>query len=93
MPNNQLKFEPTYRTLTKNLGAHITLAPLPFFDLIGDLSVATTGKWMRGMSERLHGWLHMKDSNPDVRRIEERMDPDLASSARSGMLASTLRDN
>jgi fumarate reductase iron-sulfur subunit len=65
------------RTLTKSLPAQITLAPLPFFELIGDLSV-NTGKWMRGMSERVRGWLHMKDSNPDLRRIEERMDPDLA---------------
>ena len=65
------------RTLTKNLGAEITLAPLPFFELIGDLSV-NTGKWMRGMSERLEGWLHMKEPDPDLRRIEERMDPDLA---------------
>ena len=40
------------RTLTKNLGAEATLAPLPFFELIGDLSV-NTGKWMRGISERL----------------------------------------
>ena len=65
------------RTLTRNLGPRITLAPLPFFELIGDLSV-DTGKWMRGMSERLHGWLHMKDPHPDLTRIEERMDPDLA---------------
>jgi len=65
------------RTLTKNLPAEITLAPLPFFELIGDLSV-NTGKWMRGMSERVNGWLHMKDPDPDLRRIEERMDPDLA---------------
>jgi fumarate reductase iron-sulfur subunit len=65
------------RTLTKNLDPTITLAPLPFFELIGDLSV-NTGKWMRGMSERLRGWLHMKDPNPDLRRIEARMDPDLA---------------
>ena len=40
------------RTLTKNLGAEFTLAPLPVFKLIGDLSV-DTGRWMRGMSERL----------------------------------------
>src|SRR5215813_2795753 len=65
------------RTLTKNLGTEVTLAPLPFFDLIGDLSV-DTGKWMRGMSERLEGWLHMKDTDPDLRRIEQKMDPDLA---------------
>jgi len=65
------------RTLTKNVGPDITLAPLPFFELIGDLSV-DTGKWMRRMSERVHGWLHMKNPNPDLSRIEERMDPDLA---------------
>ena len=65
------------RTLTKNLPADVTLAPLPFFELIGDLSV-NTGKWMRGMSERLQGWLHLKNPNPDLRRIEEKMDPDLA---------------
>jgi fumarate reductase iron-sulfur subunit len=65
------------RTLTKNLPPEITLAPLPFFELIGDLSV-NTGKWMRGMSERVRGWLHMKDSEPDLRRLEERMDPDVA---------------
>jgi fumarate reductase iron-sulfur subunit len=65
------------RTLTKNLSAEITLAPLPFFELIGDLSV-DTGKWMRGMTERVRGWLHMKEPNRDLSRIEERMDPDLA---------------
>ena len=65
------------RTLTKNHGRTITLAPLPFFELIGDLSV-NTGKWMRQMSERLHGWLEMKDKNPDIGRIEEKMDPELA---------------
>jgi fumarate reductase iron-sulfur subunit len=65
------------RTLTKSHGATITLAPLPFFELIGDLSV-NTGKWMRAMSERLHGWLQMKDATPDITRIEQAMDPDLA---------------
>ena len=65
------------RTLTKDLPARTTLAPLPFFELIGDLSV-NTGKWMRGMSERVRGWLHLKNPEPDLRRIEERMDPDLA---------------
>ena len=39
------------RTLTKDLGTEISLAPLPVFELIADLSV-DTGKWMRGMSER-----------------------------------------
>jgi fumarate reductase iron-sulfur subunit len=65
------------RTLTKHHGSTITLAPLPFFELIGDLSV-NTGKWMRRMSERLHGWLEMKDPSPDIGRIEQTMDPDLA---------------
>jgi len=65
------------RTLTRNLPTEIMLAPLPFFELIGDLSV-NTGKWMRGMSERVRGWLHAKDPDPDLRRIEERMDPELA---------------
>jgi fumarate reductase iron-sulfur subunit len=65
------------RTLTKNLDAEISLAPLPFFELICDLSV-NTGKWMRGMSERLAGWLHMKDADPDLRRMEQKMDPELA---------------
>ena len=45
------------RTLTRDLGSTITLAPLPFFELIGDLSV-NTGKWMRGTSERLQTWIH-----------------------------------
>lgn len=65
------------RTLTKNLGAESTLAPLPFFELIGDLSV-NTGNWMRGMSERLEGWLHMADPRPDISRIEQPMEPELA---------------
>ncbi len=40
------------RCLTRDLPDHFTLAPLPGFELIGDLSV-NTGKWMRGMSERI----------------------------------------
>jgi len=65
------------RTLTKSFGTEITLAPMPFFKLIGDLSV-DTGTWLRAMSERLQGWLHPKDPNRDLRRIEERMEPELA---------------
>jgi fumarate reductase iron-sulfur subunit len=64
------------RTLTSKLGERITLAPLPFFELIGDLSV-NTGKWMRGMSERLEAWIHTV-SEVDLRRLEERMEPELA---------------
>jgi fumarate reductase iron-sulfur subunit len=65
------------RTLTKNVGPEITLAPLPAFELIGDLSV-NTGKWMRAMSERLQTWVHMKEREIDVSRLEERMEPELA---------------
>ncbi len=65
------------RTLTKTLGPVITLAPLPGFELIADLSV-NTGKWMRAMSERLRTWLHMREPEPDLCHLEARMDPDLA---------------
>jgi fumarate reductase iron-sulfur subunit len=64
------------RTLTRDLGTDITLAPLPVFELIGDLSV-NTGKWMRAMSERLETWLHAR-GEVDLGRIEEPMDADLA---------------
>ncbi len=66
------------RTLTKDLPDVIVLAPLPGFELIGDLSV-NTGKWMRGMSEHLETWVHnqeLEEINIDV--IEERMEPRLA---------------
>ena len=65
------------RTLTRNLGPEITLAPLPVFDLIADLSV-NTGKWMRAMSERLQTWIHLKQKEVDASRLEERMEPELA---------------
>lgn len=65
------------RTVTKDLPAEISLAPLPFFELIGDLSV-NTGKWMRGMSERLETWVHSLGGKKDLSRIEEAMDPALA---------------
>ncbi len=65
------------RTLTKNLQEEFTLAPLPFFELIGDLSV-NTGKWMRQMSERVGAWVHVKQHEADLTRIEARMEPELA---------------
>jgi fumarate reductase iron-sulfur subunit len=65
------------RTLTRDLPADITLAPLPVFELIADLSV-DSGKWMRGMSERLETWVHSLGPEVDLRRIEQPMDPDLA---------------
>jgi fumarate reductase iron-sulfur subunit len=63
------------RTLTAKLGDVITLAPLPVFELIGDLSV-DTGKWAREMGERLETWVH-RASEPDFDAFEERLDPDL----------------
>jgi fumarate reductase iron-sulfur subunit len=65
------------RTLTQNLGNEFTLAPLPVFELIGDLSV-NTGKWMRGMSERLETWVHQQQAEVDATRLEARMEPELA---------------
>jgi len=65
------------RTLTQNLGDEFTLAPLPVFKLIGDLSV-DTGSWMRGMSERLQTWVHQQEALPDLTRLEARMEPELA---------------
>ncbi len=65
------------RTLTKDLDADIYLAPLPLFELIGDLSV-DTGKWMRGMSERLETWIHTQQDEPDLDALEARMEPELA---------------
>ena len=65
------------RTLTKKLDAHITLAPLPLFELIGDLSIYT-GKWMRGLNERLETWIHDKSNELNVDKLEERMEPALA---------------
>jgi len=65
------------RTLTKKLDAHITLAPLPLFELIGDLSIYT-GKWMRGLNERLETWIHDKANELKVDKLEEKMEPALA---------------
>ena len=66
------------RTLTRDLPARITLAPLPAFELIGDLSV-DTGKWMRGMSEQLETWVHQHNLElADIDQLEARMEPELA---------------
>ncbi|MAD77089.1 fumarate reductase iron-sulfur subunit [Colwellia sp. M166] len=65
------------RTLTKDLPDIINLAPLPGFNLIGDLSV-NTGEWMRGMSERLETWIHLQEELVDLSKIEEKMAPKLA---------------
>jgi fumarate reductase iron-sulfur subunit len=64
--------------LTKDLPDRITLAPLPAFELIGDLSV-NTGKWMRGMAERLETWVHSKSLEQlDIDAVEQFMEPELA---------------
>jgi fumarate reductase iron-sulfur subunit len=66
------------RTLTKDLPDKITLAPLPAFELIGDLSV-NTGKWMRGMSEQLETWVHSQGlETVDIDAMEQTMEPELA---------------
>ena len=65
------------RTLTKDLEPEISLAPLPVFELIADLSV-NTGKWMRARSERLDAWVHMQKEEIDLTRLEEKMEPELA---------------
>ena len=66
------------RTLTRDLPEQITLAPLPAFELIGDLSV-NTGKWMRGMSEQLETWVHRQGlAQVDIDRLEQAMEPELA---------------
>ncbi|MEE2732651.1 MAG: fumarate reductase iron-sulfur subunit [Pseudomonadota bacterium] len=64
------------RTLTQALPTTIRLAPLPVFELIGDLSV-NTGKWMHGMSERLQTWVHT-ETEPDLDAMEAAMEPALA---------------
>jgi fumarate reductase iron-sulfur subunit len=63
-------------TLTRDLDAEFTLAPLPVFAVIGDLSV-DTGRWMRAMSERLETWIHAR-SETELDAIEAPMEPSLA---------------
>lgn len=64
-------------TLTAKLDEEFTLAPLPLFELIGDLSIYT-GKWMRGLNDRLETWIHDKEEELNVNKLEERMEPALA---------------
>lgn len=64
------------RSLTRDHGPVITLAPLPVFELIGDLSV-NTGKWMRGTAERLETWIH-NQQEPRLTAVEAPMEPELA---------------
>jgi fumarate reductase iron-sulfur subunit len=59
-------------TKTKDLPAEITLLPLPFFKLVGDLSV-DTGVWFRDMYQRVESWVHT-DKEFDPTAEEERME-------------------
>ena len=65
------------RTLTSKLDENITLAPLPLFELIKDLSI-NTGKWMQGLNKRLETWIHDKEAELKFDNLEERMEPELA---------------
>ena len=52
------------RTLTSDLPDVIELYPLPFFKMLGDLSV-DTGTWFRGMASRVESWIHsQKEFDP-----------------------------
>ncbi len=57
---------------TADLPAEITLQPLPFFKLVGDLSV-DTGSWFREMYQRVESWVHTEKSF-DPGAEEEPMD-------------------
>lgn len=61
---------------TKDLPAHIVLQPLPFFKLLGDLSV-DTGTWFRQAWERIESWVHTSKTF-DPKAEEERMENKLA---------------
>ena len=64
------------RTLTSDLPEDIELYPMPFFKMLGDLSV-DTGIWFRGIAEQLESWIHTeKEFDPEEE--EERMDNSLA---------------
>ena len=65
------------RTLTSKLDENITLAPLPLFELIKDLSIYT-GKWMRGLNDKLETWIHEKEGELNADKIEAKMEPALA---------------
>ncbi len=64
------------RTLTADLPDVITLAPLPAFRMLGDLSV-DTGTWFRGMTERVESWIHTQKEF-DATAEEARMDDETA---------------
>lgn len=65
-------------TLTNNFtqSSIFTLAPMPGFELIKDLSV-DTGVWMQAMTKRVEGWVH-SETQTDISKLESPVDPDLA---------------
>jgi len=64
------------RTLTQDLPETIELFPLPFFKMLGDLSV-DTGVWFREMGTQVESWIHT-DKEFDPTAEEERMDNSVA---------------
>jgi fumarate reductase iron-sulfur subunit len=60
------------RTLTSELPNSIELYPLPFFKMLGDLSV-DTGVWFRQMAQRVESWVHTPKQF-DPKAEEMRMD-------------------
>ncbi|MBC8455651.1 fumarate reductase iron-sulfur subunit [bacterium] len=64
------------RTLTQDLPETIELFPLPFFKMLGDLSV-DTGVWFREMGAKVESWIHT-NLEFDPTAVEERMDNSLA---------------
>lgn len=63
-------------TRTGELPDRITLLPLPFFRLVGDLSV-DTGTWFREMGRRVESWIHTVQPF-DPQGEEQRMPNSLA---------------
>jgi fumarate reductase iron-sulfur subunit len=64
------------RTLTSDLPKVIELYPLPFFKMLGDLSV-DTGVWFREMAQRVESWIH-SGKEFDAGAEEARMDNETA---------------
>ncbi|MBI4300521.1 MAG: fumarate reductase iron-sulfur subunit [Chloroflexi bacterium] len=64
------------KTRTEELPETITMHPLPFFRLVGDLSV-DTGSWFGEMEQRVESWVHQQHSF-DPNGLEERMSNDKA---------------
>ncbi len=63
-------------TRVETLPDRITLLPLPFFKLVGDLSV-DTGTWFRQMGARVESWVHANEAF-DPKAEEARMSNDQA---------------